>query len=63
MPSGSWNETHTTYEGALYLPKASAYYAYDASKFDIGASEVHKGVLARYLMSEREAFWQWDEPS
>jgi hypothetical protein len=23
-------------------------------------SEVHKGVLARYLMDEREGFWQWD---
>jgi hypothetical protein len=25
-----------------------------------GASEVHKGVLARFLLEERDAFWRWD---
>jgi acyl-CoA dehydrogenase len=34
-------------------------YARQARLVD-GASEVHKGVLARYLMEERGAFWQWD---
>jgi hypothetical protein len=38
MPSGNWNEAHTAYEGALYLPKAAPYFAYDARKFDIGPS-------------------------
>ena len=34
-------------------------YARQARLVD-GASEVHKGVLARYLMDEREGFWRWD---
>jgi hypothetical protein len=38
MPSGSWNSAHTAYTGNLYLPKGSPYYAYDVSKFDVGAS-------------------------
>ena len=38
MPSGSWDATHTVYTGALYLPKGSPFFAYDASRFDIGAS-------------------------
>jgi acyl-CoA dehydrogenase len=37
-------------------------YARQARLVD-GASEVHKGVLARYLMDEREGFWRWDSPS
>ncbi len=34
-------------------------YARQARLVD-GASEVHKGVLAGYLLDERDAFWQWD---
>jgi len=34
--------------------------AHDARQVD-GASEVHKGVLARYLIEERGAFWHWDQ--
>ena len=26
-----------------------------------GASEVHKMVLARYLMDQGDAFWHWDD--
>ena len=37
-------------------------YARQARLVD-GASEVHKGVLASYLMDERDAFWRWDRPS
>jgi acyl-CoA dehydrogenase len=37
-------------------------YARQARLVD-GASEVHKGVLARYLMDERDGFWQWDPVS
>jgi acyl-CoA dehydrogenase len=37
-------------------------YARQARLVD-GASEVHKGVLARYLMDERDSFWQWDKVS
>ena len=33
-------------------------YARQARLVD-GASEVHKGVLARYLQDERDAFWKW----
>ena len=38
MPSGGWNPQHNAFSGALYLPKGSPFHAYDASKFDIGAS-------------------------
>jgi hypothetical protein len=38
LPSGTWNAAHTAYTGNLYLPKGSPFYAYDVSKFDIGAS-------------------------
>ena len=38
MPSGSWDASHSVYTGALYLPKGSPYYAYDVSRFDVGAS-------------------------
>jgi acyl-CoA dehydrogenase len=34
-------------------------YARQARLVD-GASEVHKGVLARFLMEERDRFWAWD---
>ena len=34
-------------------------YARQARLVD-GASEVHRGVLAGYLVNERDAFWQWD---
>ncbi|HVE50678.1 MAG TPA: acyl-CoA dehydrogenase family protein [Casimicrobiaceae bacterium] len=36
-------------------------YARQARLVD-GASEVHHGVLARFLMEERERFWDWDKP-
>ncbi len=35
-------------------------YARQARLVD-GASEVHKGVLARFLAQERDGFWQWDD--
>ena len=34
-------------------------YARQARLVD-GASEVHKGVLAGFLLKERDAFWRWD---
>jgi acyl-CoA dehydrogenase len=34
-------------------------YARQARLVD-GASEVHKGVLANFLLKERDAFWRWD---
>jgi acyl-CoA dehydrogenase len=36
-------------------------YARQARLVD-GASEVHAGVLARFLVNERDAFWRWDAP-
>ena len=36
-------------------------YARQARLVD-GASEVHHGVLARFLMQERDRFWSWDAP-
>lgn len=38
MPSGAWDSGHTTYTGNMYLPKGSPFFAYDGTKFDIGAS-------------------------
>ena len=38
MPSGSWDASHTAYHGNVYLPKGSPYFAYDASKFNIGGA-------------------------
>jgi hypothetical protein len=38
MPSGTFNDTRTVYTGGLYLPKGSPFFAYDATKFDIGAA-------------------------
>ena len=35
-------------------------YARQARLVD-GASEVHKMVLARYLMDEGDGYWRWDE--
>jgi len=37
-------------------------YARQARLVD-GASEVHKGVLARFLRDEGDAFWRWHEAS
>ena len=36
-------------------------YARQARLVD-GASEVHRGVLARFLREERDDFWRWDAP-
>ena len=38
MPAGTWNPAHTAFTGSLYLPKGSPFYAYDTSRFDIGAA-------------------------
>jgi hypothetical protein len=38
MPGGSWNTSHTAFHGNVYLPKGSSYFAYDVSKFNIGAA-------------------------
>jgi acyl-CoA dehydrogenase len=37
-------------------------YARQARLVD-GATEVHHGVLARFLVQERDGFWQWDPPA
>ena len=36
MPGGAWNEAHTAFTGAVYIPKGSPYYAYDTSRWDVG---------------------------
>jgi hypothetical protein len=38
MPGGSWDASHTAFHGNVYLPKGSPYFAYDVSKFNIGAA-------------------------
>jgi acyl-CoA dehydrogenase len=61
---------HKAVDTALQLNGARGYskdtvlewiyrYARQARLVD-GASEVHKSVLARFLMQERDAFWSWD---
>jgi acyl-CoA dehydrogenase len=61
---------HKAVDTALQLNGARGYskdtvlewiyrYARQARLVD-GASEVHKMVLARFLMQERDAFWRWD---
>jgi hypothetical protein len=37
MPGGSWNAAHTAFTGAVYIPKGSPYFAYDARRFNVGA--------------------------
>lgn len=62
---------HKVVDTALQLNGARGYskdtplewiyrYARQARLVD-GASEVHKMVLARYLMDEGDAYWRWDE--
>ncbi|MFY3330584.1 acyl-CoA dehydrogenase family protein [Achromobacter xylosoxidans] len=62
---------HKVVDTALQLNGARGYskdtplewiyrYARQARLVD-GASEVHKMVLARYLMDQGDAFWQWDD--
>lgn len=62
---------HKVVDTALQLNGARGYskdtplewiyrYARQARLVD-GASEVHKMVLARYLMEEGDAFWRWDD--
>ena len=36
MPGGAWNDAHTAFTGAVYIPKGSPFFAYDVSRFDIG---------------------------
>jgi acyl-CoA dehydrogenase len=63
---------HQAADTALQLQGARGYskdtvvewiyrYARQARLVD-GASEVHEGVLARFLVNERDAFWRWDAP-
>ncbi len=37
MPGGSWNAARTAYSGPLYLTRSAPYFAYDASRFVVGA--------------------------
>jgi hypothetical protein len=37
MPGGTWNPARTEFTGAVYVPKASPYFAYDTARFDVGA--------------------------
>ncbi len=39
MPGGQWDASHTTYTGSLYGPVSSPYFAYDVSRFVVGASQ------------------------
>jgi hypothetical protein len=37
MSGGTWDSSHRAYSGALYAPRGSAYFAYDAARFVAGA--------------------------
>ena len=36
IPSGSWDAARATYSGSIYLPRGTPFYAYDASRLDMG---------------------------
>jgi chitodextrinase len=38
LPSGTWDASHTTYSGNLYIPSGSSFSSYDVSRFAAGAS-------------------------
>ena len=38
MPNGSWDSSHTIYSGAIYEPKGTPYYNYDAQRLQIGTA-------------------------
>jgi hypothetical protein len=38
MPNGSWNTSHSSYSGALYIPSGSSFASYDAAKFAANGS-------------------------
>ena len=38
MPGGSWDSTHTIYSGAIYQPKGSPFYAYNAPALVVGGA-------------------------
>lgn len=38
QPAGSWNAEGSTWTGRLYVPQGSPWFAYDASRFVVGAS-------------------------
>ncbi len=38
MPTGTWNSSHTSYSGALYIPTGSSFANYDSTKFAANGS-------------------------
>jgi hypothetical protein len=38
MPNGSWDSSHTIYSGAIYEPKGTPFYNYDAQRLQIGTA-------------------------
>ena len=38
MPSGTWDSTHTMLTGAVFTPRGTPFFSYDASHFDVGAA-------------------------
>jgi hypothetical protein len=38
LPNGTWNEAGTAWSGALYRPRGTPWFAYDASRLDVRAS-------------------------
>ncbi|HLX23545.1 MAG TPA: fibronectin type III domain-containing protein [Usitatibacter sp.] len=38
MPTGTWNSSHTSYSGALYIPSGSSFANYDSTKFAANGS-------------------------
>ncbi len=44
MPSGQWNEARTAFSGEVFVPRGAPYYAYDTSRFEIGAPAGHATI-------------------
>jgi hypothetical protein len=38
MPAGTWDATHTIYTGSVYAPTGSPFFAYDASRLNVGSA-------------------------
>ncbi len=56
MPSGTWDPVHQVYYGDLFIPKGSAYSAYNIDRFDMG-DPVGKGSLS--FITEDDGYFDY----
>jgi hypothetical protein len=60
MPGGNWDASHTIYSGNMYSPRGTPFYAYDASRFQIGNSGHNEGFFAITFVDDDHAILQLD---